>query len=102
MLAPPEYVDEEEWTSVIDDIDKLQLSEKCSHFIPLSIALSSLKGQPKTEIFEETKDDSKKVFISTCSLFVHMIPAFSAKDLSVYTDPQVLIQVGKKYTFALT
>ena len=27
------------------------------------------------------------------------MPAYSAKELSVYADPDTLIQVGKKFTF---
>lgn len=36
MLVAPEYVDEDEWTQVIDDIDRFQLSDKCLPFVPLS------------------------------------------------------------------
>ena len=32
---------------------------------------------------------------------VQMVPAFGLKELSVYADPDQLIQTGKKYTFEL-
>jgi hypothetical protein len=30
MLGAPEYIDEDDWTSVVDDIDHFQLSEKAA------------------------------------------------------------------------
>ena len=38
----------------------------------------------------------------TCSLIVMVVSSFTQKEMSVYTDPQLLIQVSKKYTFPLT
>jgi len=64
MLGAPEYIGEDDWTSVVDDIDHFQLSEKAAPFIPLSKAIT------RFECVEETKE-------ATCSLVVQMVPAFS-------------------------
>ena len=35
------------------------------------------------------------------TLVIQMAPAFGLKELSVYADPNQLIQTGKRYTFEL-
>jgi hypothetical protein len=87
MIGSLEYVDEDEWTSAIDDIDRYHLSDKPLPFIPLPKAI---KGS-----IEEQKE-------STCALIVMMVSTFSIKEMSVYTDPRLLIQVSKKFTFPLS
>ena len=43
-------------------------------------------------------EESKESYTVVCQI----MPAYSAKELSVYADPDTLIQVGKKFTFNIS
>ena len=92
MLGSLEAV-EDDWTSVIDDIDRFGLAEKACPLVPPS-QLHRIEHAPTSysDVVEETKGERMK-------LIVHMVPAFGLKELSVYADPNQLIQIGKKFTF---
>ena len=96
MIGELEYLDDD-WTGVIDDLDKYQLSENVTKLIPPSQLHRGNVGAATGDAFVEEKKGADETF----TLVIQVIPAYSAKELSVYADPDTLIQVGKKFTFSL-
>ena len=96
-----EVVDDD-WTSVIDDIDRLGLSDNACPLIPLS-KLHRGEKQISAAVFSDDVEESKgQVAEEKMQLVVEMAPAFGLKELSVYADPDLLVQTGKKYNFEVT
>ena len=97
MIGDVQYLDDD-WTSVIDDLDKYQLSENLTKLKPPSRLHRGDDSQSGAgEAFAEEVKGEEAAY----TLVVQIIPAYSAKELSVYADPDTLIQVGKKFTFTL-
>ena len=96
MIGELEYLDDD-WTGVIDDLDKYQLSENVTKLIPPSQLHRGNVGATAGDALVEEKKGADETF----TLVIQVIPAYSAKELSVYADPDTLIQVGKKFTFSL-
>ena len=110
MLGQLEVVDED-WTSVVDDLDRYGLAEPGCELplVPLSQlhrqekAFSSATAVTMSDTNTDANQEESKVFEEDkMTLVVQMVPAFGLKELSVYADPDQLIQTGKKYTFELT
>lgn len=86
---------EDDWTSCVDDIDRFGLSDNACPLIPLS------QLHRAERVFTQVSDTQEQSQEEKMSLVVQIVPAFGLKELSVYADPDTLIQVGKKYTFEL-
>ena len=86
---------EDDWTSCVDDIDRFGLSENACPLIPPS------QLHRAEQAFSQVSDTQEQLQEEKMSLVVQIVPAFGLKELSVYADPDTLIQVGKKYTFEL-
>ena len=82
-----------DWTRVIDDLDRYQLSDNGTQIVPLSsMHRGAQDGLAAYSDLEEVKKEK-------CSVVVQIVPAFGLKELSVYADAEQLIQVGKKFTY---
>mmetsp|Transcript_616 Transcript_616/g.820 ORF Transcript_616/g.820 Transcript_616/m.820 type:complete len:96 (+) Transcript_616:20-307(+) len=95
MLGQLDVVDDD-WTTVIDDLDRYGLTENAIPLIPLS---QLHRPDPKVDLDTVTDAMQEEVKQEKMTLIVQMVPAFGLKELSVYADPDQLIQIGKKYTF---
>lgn len=78
---------EDDWTSVIDDIDRYGLSDNALPLRPLS-QVHRTDPSSGQAAFTDSGEDSKQ---ERMKFVVHMVPAFGLKELSVYADPDQLI-----------
>ena len=80
---------EDDWTSVVDDIDRYQLSEFGRQPVPPSQLHRGERSIASTVVSDtQTQEEVKG---EKMSLVIHMVPAFGLKELSVYADPNQLI-----------
>ena len=101
MLGDVLTVDED-WTSVIDDIDRYGLEQGCPLVPPSQLHRGESALNSNTVLMSDTQEESKEAQQEEkLNLIVQMVPAFGLKELSVYADADQLIQTGKRYTFEL-